>query len=199
MKHSFHFFSLCTAVCCISVYATSKSAVMGFSAVRGGDASQLASLLDHGLFINSAEESSGQTLLMAATLAGQADIVELLLSRGADATIGERQGYTPPHGAGFQGRASVVLVLARHGIDLNQLHSDGFSGFHRALWGAEARHTDTAAAFIDAGVDMNQRASDGSHPLDITRNEKTKQMLLARGASKEKTKAARRGLPQEEL
>ena len=38
---------------------------------------------------------------MAASLAGSADAVDFLLRVGADPNIGEKDGYTPPHGAGF--------------------------------------------------------------------------------------------------
>jgi len=38
--------------------------------------------------------SGGQTALMSACLNGHADVALLLLERGADATIGEGQGYT---------------------------------------------------------------------------------------------------------
>lgn len=172
------------ALLCLSLVAGAKSndASKALDAARRGDSTGLAALLDRGADINAVEAGSGQTLLMAATLAGQAGVVDLLLSRGADPKIGEHQGYTPPHGAGFQGRAAVVPVLARHGIDLAHVHEDGFSGYHRALWGGEPRHTETVAAFLDAGVDVNQRSRDGRHPLEITRNANSRDLLLARGA-----------------
>lgn len=157
-------------------------AAAALAAARSGDIVGLNNALDQGVDINFAEAGSGQTLLMAATLAGAEGTVDLLLGRGADASIGEKQGYTPPHGAGFQGRAAVVLTLARHGINLDDMHEDGFTGMHRALWGAEQRHTDTVAAFLDAGVDVNQRARDGRHPLKITKNTGTRALLRERGA-----------------
>ena len=44
--------------------------------------------------------------------------VEALLAAGADATIGEGDGYTPMHGAGFQGRAEVAKLLIAHGASI---------------------------------------------------------------------------------
>ena len=38
-----------------------------------------------------------------AVLLGKKAAVKYLLKKGADATIGEKDGYTPMHGAGFQG------------------------------------------------------------------------------------------------
>ena len=45
---------------------------------------------------------------MRAVLSGKLRAVELLLRAGADTSIGEKDGYTPLHGAGFQGRAAIA-------------------------------------------------------------------------------------------
>lgn len=37
-------------------------------------------------------------------VAGQANAVKYLLSKGADWRVGEKDGYTPMHGAAFQAR-----------------------------------------------------------------------------------------------
>ena len=47
------------------------------------------------------------------------------LKAGADTSIGEKDGYTPLHGAGFQGRAEIARLLIDHGLDPNERHSDG--------------------------------------------------------------------------
>ena len=39
---------------------------------------------------------------MHAVLSGKLAAVKVLLSKGADTSIGEKDGYTPMHGAGFQ-------------------------------------------------------------------------------------------------
>merc|ERR1711964_276373 len=88
--------------------------------------------------LNTPEPDSGQTPLMAATLAG----AEYLLKINADATIGEKDGYTPFHGAGFQGRAEVAKHLLAHRLDPSDRHRDGSTPLHRACWGQELRHTD---------------------------------------------------------
>lgn len=52
--------------------------------------------------------SGGQTPLMAATLAGQTEVVRHLLDvHHANPAIPEKDGYTPMHGCCFQGRAEV--------------------------------------------------------------------------------------------
>ncbi len=63
---------------------------------------------------------------MHAVLSGRTKAVEFLLKNGADTAIGEKDGYTPMHGAGFQGRADIAKLLIEHGLDPNDRHKDGY-------------------------------------------------------------------------
>jgi hypothetical protein len=49
--------------------------------------------------------------------------------------VTDQDGYTPIHGAAFQGRAIVAKTLMHHGANPETLHEDGFSALHRACWG----------------------------------------------------------------
>ncbi len=78
-----------------------------------------------------------------------------------------------------------------HGLDPNDVHSDGFTPFHRALWGAQGRHTDTVRAFLKSGlVDPNKPGgkNEKQHPLEITTNKETRKVLIEYGATLDKTK-----------
>jgi ankyrin repeat protein len=78
--------------------------------LASGDLSRLHTILgaDPSL-LNARHASTGQTPLMMATLQGKTDAVKALLQMdGVDVTIGEKDGYTPMHGAGFQ----VYIVLS---------------------------------------------------------------------------------------
>jgi ankyrin repeat protein len=116
---------------------------------------------------------------MAATLAGAPAAVKLLLAEGADAAVAENDGYNPPHGAGFQGRAEVLRELVKAGVGIHNKHKDGFYPIHRACWGMDARHTDTVKAFIEAGEPHDLAADNGQTCRDMTRNEGTRRMLEA--------------------
>lgn len=116
--------------------------------------------------------SGGQTPLMAACLAGHARVVLALLEAGADPTVGEQQKYTCLHGAGFQGRASVIRAIHASrfaGVVPNAPHEDdGFAPIHRAAWGREARHAEALQAFLDIGVPHDLAAvSTGETPRDL--------------------------------
>ena len=91
---------------------------------------------------------------MASVLRGKTSIVRLLLSLGADTSISENDGYTPSHGAGFQGRPDSMKLLLDFGMDVHTSHTDGFYPLHRACWGNEERHTETVRVLLeDADVD----------------------------------------------
>ena len=115
-------------------------------------------------FINTREKSSGQTPLMKSVLMGHTEVVRILLDlEEVDVTIGEKDGYTPMHGAGFQGRADIVKLLAEKNIDPSEYHKDGYTPLHRACWGQDQRHLETVKMFVDvAKVPYNQKTKDGT-------------------------------------
>jgi ankyrin repeat protein len=139
--------------------------------------------LKEGANINVKDEVNGQTALMRATLHGWTSIVSYLLDKGADVSIGEKDGYTPPHGAGFQGRVKVMATLKDHGVDIFAASTkDGFTPFHRACWGREDRHTETIRYMIEQGVDVNAKGGpDQRTCFEMTPNRKTRALLIEHG------------------
>ena len=145
--------------------------------------------LNHGADINARDGRTGQTCLMASTLRGNVDMVMTMLENGADATVAEKDGYTPPHGAGFQGRPEVMRVLKEvGGIDVvNSPHADGFFPIHRACWGREKRHADTVEFLVSVGEDPKRRSTGDRKQtcLEMTRNPHTIEVLKKYGVSVE--------------
>ena len=138
-------------------YATPDLATQAlFDGVDKGDVAVVRGALASGARIdeNGPEFLGGkrQTPLMYASLIGETQIVRILLDAGADATIGEADGYTPLHGAAFQGRADTARALLAHGGVPNEAHKDGFHPIHRACWGKTPQFADTVQAFLDFGV-----------------------------------------------
>ena len=107
---------------------------------------------------------------MAGVLQGKYESVKKLLEMGADVTIGEKDGYTPMHGAAFQGRDKIAQLLIDHGIDPNSVHTDGFAPIHRACWGSKMSHTETVRVFLQAGVPLDFKSRDGKTPKELTRS-----------------------------
>lgn len=152
-----------------------------FTSISSNDLTEVQSIIDgesDSQLIN-AQGRGGQTPLMFAVLSGSnTDIVSYLLKANADTSIGEKDGYTAMHGAGFQGRADILKVLIDFGLDPRDTHSDGYEGMHRACWGSEPRHTDTVLVFLNRGnVPFDAKSRDGKTCLEMTRNSATKRLL----------------------
>ncbi|KNC83319.1 hypothetical protein SARC_04415 [Sphaeroforma arctica JP610] len=133
---------------------------------------------------------------MAACLAGKAEVVDFLLSKGADYTIGEKDGYFPHDGAGFQGRPAVTSVLLKHNISPDYVHRDGYPPIFRAAWGRTDNHAEVIRILIDeGGVSPTITDARGISLLDVasrTGIEKTVEVV-------QKAIASQKGSPKNEL
>ena len=171
----------------VSNYATCDLINEVFDAIKSDDTPNLQRILADNKaklasFINQKDEESGQTPVMMSVLRGRTEMVRLLLAEDAvDVTIGEMQGYTVMHGAGFQGRAEILRLLLedKRNIDPRHVHSDGFSPLHRACWGNEVRHAKTVKVLVEeAGVPWDFKSKKGTTCLDVTGNSATRNFLL---------------------
>ena len=82
-------------------------------AVARNDAKLVRRLLDHGTAINVRTHSDGKTPLMIAAAAGFEEMVEMLLSRGADASIVDSGGKSPLERAVECHRSGVAEILKK--------------------------------------------------------------------------------------
>jgi len=148
-----------------------------FDASAAEDTDAAAAALKEGANINALSPRGLQTPLMQSVLHGRAKMVEFFLENGADFNIGERDGYTPIHGAGFQGRKEIAEILLKHGVGLRDKHAkDGYEPAIRSCWGPEARHTETVAWFLDNGVPVDDIYDDCMEKG----SDRTKELLQSR-------------------
>ena len=96
-----------------------------FEAIDAGNSDEISRFLAEDPSSLNSRGPGGQTPLMRAVLKGVYKAARLLLEAGADFTIPEKDGYTPMHGAGFQGRHDLVPLLVKHGVPINDVHADG--------------------------------------------------------------------------
>jgi len=142
------------------------------------------SAIENGADVNHRGEG-GQTPVMQAVLRGQYEMVQMLLGLNPkpDLTIGEENGYTPMHGAAFQGRPSIIRLLLAEGLNPSDRHKDGYTPLHRTCWGKDPRHTEAARVLIEeAHVSPNELGQDGKAPLSMTKNKLTEELLKRHGA-----------------
>ncbi|MBD5089019.1 MAG: ankyrin repeat domain-containing protein [Clostridiales bacterium] len=111
--------------------------------------------------------NDGHTPLIIAARDNKKDIVEYLLSMGADANAIEPVfGAVPLHKATYNGLPDILRILLRvEGINVNyQGSTNGYTPIHDALWhGFE----ECARILLDYGVDLSLKGHDGKLPVDI--------------------------------
>jgi len=118
------------------------------------------------------KSSNGFTPLHRAAASGRTEIVEFLLSKGADinATLYSNMGgWTPLHIAITNKRAGVVKILVNHGADVNARDYDyNFTPLHMA---AIYRSVEITELLLSHGADVNAKANDDMTPLDCAEKE----------------------------
>lgn len=147
------------------------------TASRTGNSEAVGVLLAHGANVNAKENWRGQTSLMWAAAEGHVAAVKRLMEGGADLRARSDSGYTAMLFAVREGRADVVSVLLKAGVNANETlpprvrRTTGASEFTNAEGGASAldlavsnAHFELAAMLLDAGANPNA-AGPGWTPL----------------------------------
>ncbi len=143
----------------------------------------IEALLKAGADAKTLTTADGETVLMTAARAGNADAVNILLSHGADVNARETyKGQTALMWAAAEHHPEVVKVLLAHGADWKVRSFDretklpklsaasSVSPFARGgvtafLFAAREGDIETARVMLDAGVDINQVDVDGTNAL----------------------------------
>ena len=126
------------------------------TAARSGMADAVALLIARGADVNATESSRSQTALMWAAAQGNASVIKVLLDAGADRT------------ARSTGPASSETRTPSRGIQFRDYARRGrIDAFSTLLFAVRAGHREAAQVLLDAGVDVNETASDGSSAMAV--------------------------------
>jgi ankyrin repeat protein len=124
--------------------------------------------LDHGANAN-AENDEGKTPLH---LVSQGDydsqengvvIARLLLQRGVDVHVQDKDHDTPLHLAAFSGRLEIAGVLLDHGANVNAENKQGRTPLHQVAQGtydSQERDVSVARLLLERGVDVHSKDKD---------------------------------------
>jgi ankyrin repeat protein len=126
-------------------------------------------LLDAGASVNATTTNSSSTPLHLAVQAGDDSMVSLLLDRGAQPDSIDNNGCIPLHLASSSNQLRAVEALLQHSSSssssralVNAADQDGQTPLHLA---ADKGHRQVAACLIEAGADVNARATGQITPL----------------------------------
>lgn len=125
---------------------------------------QLVSGLLTSISVDTAD-CEGTTLLLWASANGHLDIVQLVVSKGANPNLRDMFGNTALHNACYNGHLDVVQFLASNGSDLEARDNNGVRPLHAAC---EEGYLEIAKVLIDLhNVDVNALSYDGRTPTRI--------------------------------
>ena len=141
--------------------AAPRAAAPLYQACAQDDPAAVADALAQGADVDAADapgdRPGGQTPLMFSVLRGSGRAVKALLEAGADTSIPEKDGYTPMHGAGFQGRPEIARYLVEvGGLSPSDRHTDGYTPLQRSCWGSQPNHAATVKVLLELGADPKE-------------------------------------------
>ncbi|KAK7792923.1 hypothetical protein R5R35_008000 [Gryllus longicercus] len=144
-------------------------------AARDGDITRLEALLDEGRCeVNAPCGVSGGTVAHWAALRGRADLLRLLLRRGADVRRRDAARWTPLHAAAFGRSARCVELLVAAGAEVEGADRDGWTALHLAAVRGAAGAT---RALLAAGACASARDRDGRTPAQLAASQALRSIL----------------------
>ncbi|XP_074546297.1 histone-lysine N-methyltransferase EHMT1 isoform X2 [Halichoeres trimaculatus] len=177
--------------------ATHKD-VEGFTclhlAAKSGHYHIVEHLLSTGLININCQDDGGWTAMIWATEYKHADQVKLLLSKGADISVRDKEENICLHWAAFSGSVDIAELLLNAHCDLQAVNIHGDSPLHIA---ARENRLECVTLFLNRGADVFLKNREGETPpdccshnskawaaLQANRRERDKNSRLARAEEK---------------
>jgi len=107
-------------------------------------------------------DPGGYTPLHKAAYNGHPEIVEYLISKGAELNARSNSGSTPLHGAAFYGHPEAAIILIEKGAEIDIKNDGGYTPFLSACAGGKS---ETASLLLDHGADVNAVTADSNSAL----------------------------------
>jgi ankyrin repeat protein/L-ascorbate metabolism protein UlaG (beta-lactamase superfamily) len=149
-------------------------------AANDNDIKRIKTLLKEDPSLLNARDDEGMTALNIAAFNGNTEIVNELLERGADLSIGDIDGSQPIHCAAINGSIEVVELLRKKGASINDKDDNGATPLSFATG---RRHIDLLRYLIENGADLNARDIDGMTALFLASTQEIAELLVGNGAN----------------
>jgi ankyrin repeat protein len=151
------------------------------AATRTSGASTARLLVSRGAQLD-ARDKAGRTPLIAAVLADNVEVADVLLAAGADLeAVDSNLGASPLSWAACWGRFKAAKFLLSKGAQINRRTGpDGDTPLHRAAMCCKV--PDMVKYLVANGADVNATNSKGLTPIKRTYNRKVKDLLRSLGA-----------------
>ncbi|XP_042343678.1 histone-lysine N-methyltransferase EHMT1a [Plectropomus leopardus] len=147
--------------------AVSHKDIMGFTclhlAAKLGHYDIVHHLLSKASKYINCQDDGGWTPITWAIEYKHKELVHLLLARGADVNIRDKEENVCLHWAALTGCDDVAQALLEARCDLNAINIHGDTALHVA---ARGNHLECVMLFLSRGADINQRNREGETPLD---------------------------------
>jgi ankyrin repeat protein len=133
-------------------------------------------LLSKGARVNETATDKQWTPLLFATnstwspnLDEQAQLVRLLVARGADVRVAASDGRTVLHDVAHTGDAGLVRFVIEHGVEICAVTSAGETALHSVCRSGDriARRLEIIRILLDRGIDVNAQDHTGSTALHL--------------------------------
>jgi ankyrin repeat protein len=147
--------SLLVLLCAASAFGTPAGDLRLVQAVKAGDKTAAAALLQQRVDVN-APEADGTTALHWAVRQDDLDMVDRLIRAGADAKAVNRYGVSALYLACVNGSAATIEKLLKAGSDANAIGTEGEAALMTA---ARTGSVEAARVLLAHGADVNAKES----------------------------------------
>ena len=133
----------------------------------------------HSHDVNAQSFDRNETPLAVACRFGHTEAARVLLERGADTTIRDKEYWSPLERASENGHVDIIQVLLQHGADVTAQDNTGTTPLHTSSAYGQA---ESARVLLEHGANVHAKGMDGVTPLHWASNELVARVLLDHGA-----------------
>jgi ankyrin repeat protein len=131
-------------------------------AIHASQLDRIKGLLNDDPAVVDARDSAGDTILHKAVSLGNVEIIEYLLTKGANVNSRDNSDIRPLHQAARLGSADVAGLLISRGADVNAIDFQGQTALHLATRNG---HSNLVVMLVSKGAHMNVKNIFGDTPL----------------------------------